>query len=144
MFYGYDPFYISAGQHHLDGATALKYARSRHSSDDIDRGRRQQQVVMAVRDQVLQANMLDDLVVQAPAIWNDLSAGIKTGLSLEQLVRLALYAREVPGENIKSGVLDWGYLQSWRKPDTGASLVIPNRYALPTLMTEIFGEGYNQ
>ena len=30
--YGYDPFVISAGWHHMDGATALKYARTRHTA----------------------------------------------------------------------------------------------------------------
>ena len=36
--YGYDPFYIEAGQHHLDGQTALKYARTRATfGGDFDR-----------------------------------------------------------------------------------------------------------
>jgi len=48
MNYGYDPFYITAGWQDMDGKTALKYARSRHSSDDIDRSRRQQQVLYAL------------------------------------------------------------------------------------------------
>ncbi|MBI5927906.1 MAG: LCP family protein [Chloroflexi bacterium] len=144
MFYGYDPFYIAAGQQHLDGATALKYARSRHSTDDIDRGRRQQQVVMAVRDKIVSANMMDNLLVEAPGLWNDLNEGIETGLSLDQILRLAVYAKNIPQENIKSGVLNWDYLMSWTNPENGASLVIPDRYKLPSLMLEIFGEGYNQ
>lgn len=143
MYYGYDPFYIEAGFQHLDGATALKYARSRHGSDDIDRGRRQQQIIFAVRSKILSANMVDDLLGQSLAIWNDLEAGIDTGLSLEQLVRLALYAKNIPSENIKSAVVDWNYLRSYRT-ETGADVVVPERNKLIPLMLEVFGEGYNQ
>ena len=58
MSYGYDPFYLEAGWHHLDGVTALKFARSRHQTDDIDRAYRQQQLLYAVRDKVVSAEML--------------------------------------------------------------------------------------
>jgi len=46
----YDPFKIDAGQHHMDGALALKYARSRETTSDFDRSRRQQQVMSAMKD----------------------------------------------------------------------------------------------
>ncbi|MCB9437836.1 MAG: LCP family protein [Anaerolineales bacterium] len=143
MYYGYDSFHIEAGLQHLDGITALKYARSRHGSDDIDRGRRQQQIIFAVRDKVLSADMVDDLLAQSLPIWNDLDEGIDTGLSLEQLVRLALYAKDVPAENIKNAVVDWNYLRSYRT-ETGADVVVPERNNLIPLMLEVFGEGYNQ
>lgn len=45
---GYQVFSISAGQHHMDGKTALKYARSRKSTSDFDRASRQQQVIEAL------------------------------------------------------------------------------------------------
>jgi len=144
MNYGYDPFYIEQGWQHLDGATALKYARSRHTSDDIDRGRRQQQILLAVRDKVLSFNMIDDLIVNALPIWNDINEGVETGLSLDQIIQLALFAAEVPEENIKNAVVDWECcLMSYTTPN-GASVLIPNRWALGPLMVEVFGEGYNQ
>jgi len=49
--YGYDPFYIEAGLQHLDGDTALKYARTRATAGaDFARARRQQQVLFAIRE----------------------------------------------------------------------------------------------
>ncbi|NDJ84325.1 MAG: LCP family protein, partial [Chloroflexi bacterium] len=142
MNYGFEPFYLEAGWQELDGETALKYARTRHTSDDIDRAQRQQQVIFAVRDKVLSLDMLDDLLAQAVPIWNDINDGVRTGLSLEQMVRLAAYAREVPSENIKNGVLDWNYLRPM--PDLGPEAVVPDRAAMIPLLVEIFGEGYNQ
>lgn len=49
----YETLRFEAGKHHLDGATAIKYARTRHSSDpaegsDQARIRRQQQVIDAL------------------------------------------------------------------------------------------------
>ena len=49
FFFGYDPFNLKAAWQHLDGAMALKYARTRHGSSDFFRMRRQQQVVFALR-----------------------------------------------------------------------------------------------
>ncbi|MFA4995626.1 MAG: LCP family protein [Patescibacteria group bacterium] len=55
---GYDPLYIKAGQQHMDGELALKYSRSRETTSDFDRSRRQQQVISAVRDKMLKAGVL--------------------------------------------------------------------------------------
>ncbi len=143
MYYGYDPFYLPAGQHHLDGATALKYARTRHGSNDFRRAERQQQVLFAIRDQVLNVGNLPQLVVAAPTIWASIRDGVRTGLTFDQLLRLAWYAKDIPPENIRTGVIDENYITFYTTPD-GQAVVIPNRYALGPLMVEIFGENYNQ
>ena len=56
--YGYTTFHIDAGPQHLDGETALKYARTRHSDNDFQRDRRQQQVLLAIKDQVVKNGLL--------------------------------------------------------------------------------------
>ncbi|MBN1681576.1 MAG: LCP family protein [Anaerolineae bacterium] len=142
MNYGYDPFYIEAGWKHLDGATALKYARSRHSSDDIDRAQRQQQVIYAVRDKVLALDMIPKLAVQAPVLWSELEAGIDTGLSMEQLLELAWYIKDIPAGNFSNGVLDWQYVTpvTWQ----GQAILVPDRSKIGGLMLDVFGVGYNQ
>ena len=48
--------YIPAGIQHMTGAEALVYARSRHGSDDFDRGARQQRVLTSLREQADVAN----------------------------------------------------------------------------------------
>ncbi|NJL93386.1 MAG: LCP family protein [Anaerolineae bacterium] len=143
MNYGTEVFQIAAGWHHLDGETALKYARTRHSSDDIDRARRQQQVIYAVRDRVTSLDMLDDLVLQAPMLYADLRSGIQTGLSFDQLVALALWVADVPRENFTNSVLSWEYQTSYQT-ETGASVLVPNRWRIGQLMVETFGVDYSQ
>ena len=43
--------YIPSGLQHMDGEQALRYARSRHTSTDFDRGARQQRVLLSLRQQ---------------------------------------------------------------------------------------------
>ncbi len=144
MNYGYDPFYLEAGWRHLDGATALKYARSRHSAaeGDIDRARRQQQVIFAIRDKVLAKDYIPTLAAQAPQLWSEMSDGIKTGLSLDQILELAWYLKDIPFSNFTQGVLDYNYVESAMV--NGMSILIPSRNKMPALMTQVFGENYNQ
>ena len=60
--YGYEPLYIPAGHIHMDGRLALKYARTRHDAmGDFDRMQRQQQVILAVRDKLVQGDRLVQL-----------------------------------------------------------------------------------
>ncbi len=53
--YGVETFHIDAGPQHLDGATALKYVRTRHADDDFQRSKRQQQVLLAVKDKLIES-----------------------------------------------------------------------------------------
>lgn len=48
--YTYQTFEIHKGLQHIDGETALKYARSRHTTSDFDRSARQQQLLQAMGD----------------------------------------------------------------------------------------------
>jgi polyisoprenyl-teichoic acid--peptidoglycan teichoic acid transferase len=143
MNYGYDPFYIQAGQQHLDGLTALKYARTRHGDNDFQRAQRQQQVLYAVRDKILDLDMLPQLIVQAPTLWNDLSTGISTGLTFDQIIQLILYLKDIPSENTKTGVIDENYTIGYTTSQ-GASVLVPDRAQLGPLMVEVFGANYSQ
>lgn len=143
MSYGYDPFYLAAGSHHLSGYDALRFARTRHGSSDIQRAERQQQAIFAIRDRVLRLDMIPQLLVQAPALWNTLSDNVYTGLSLEQIIQLGLYAKDIDLDNIKTGVIDFSYLQGYTT-ESGASVLIPNRSRLGSLMSEVFGSGYSE
>jgi LCP family protein required for cell wall assembly len=56
--YTYQTFSIAAGPQHLDGATALKYARSRHSTSDFSRSARQQQIIAAAGKKVKENGLI--------------------------------------------------------------------------------------
>ncbi len=140
--YGYDPLYIPAGTIQMDGQLALKYARTRHQSSDFDRALRQQQVIMAIRKKALQPDTWPGLIVKAPALWNELSQGVITDFSFEEVVGMALYLKDIPVENIQRGSIDGNYTQAVQY--NGQSVVTINRNTIAELMTNVFGPNYNQ
>lgn len=143
MNYGYDPFNLRAGHHVLDGATALKFARTRHGDNDIKRGERQQQVLFAIMDKVSDPANLPRVLSQTPTIWNAIRENFYTDLTFEQMISLGLYVKDVPRENIKTATIGFEYLRSWTTP-AGASVLIPNRTKIGDLMAQVFGPNYSQ
>lgn len=89
----------------LDGATALAYARARGTEKgDFDRADRQQQVIMAIRDRIIDLGVTS-LLSKAPQMYADLEQGIHTNMSLEDALRLGLLALQIPPEEYKRGAI---------------------------------------
>lgn len=132
---------LKRGVQTLDGATALAYARDRHTGGgDFDRAARQQQVVDAVRERVLNFNMLPTLITKAPKLYSELSKGIHTNLSLEQIVQLALYAAQVPSQNIKHGLITPDSAVGAASPD-GQSILVPIMEKIRAVRDATFATG---
>lgn len=98
---------LQPGRQTLPGDIALAYARARYTEGgDFDRATRQQQVVFAVRDRILEFEMIPTLLAKAPVLYNEVAAGINTNMNLDQAVKLGLLVLlEVPRENIKQGII---------------------------------------
>jgi LCP family protein required for cell wall assembly len=84
--------WIEAGQQHMDGNTALWYARSRHSTSDYDRMSRQHEVEQAVLSQVDPATILTRFQAIASAGKKMVRTDIPSSM-LSQYVDLAGKAR---------------------------------------------------
>jgi LCP family protein required for cell wall assembly len=125
--YGYDPLYISEGLHHFDGATALKYARTRHQDNDFYRAQRQQQLMFAVWRKILNMG-LDDLIRQGPVIYRQVSSGVFTDLSLKEILLLAQSVGEISTDDIRSEVLDYDYVFD-QYTETGTHVLLMNEKA---------------
>jgi LCP family protein required for cell wall assembly len=122
MNYGYDPLYIPAGSQQMDGRTALKYARTRHIDNDFGRAMRQQQVLLAARDKALGLGM-PGLLARAPELFKRVEQGVRTDLSLEQIVELSRTASGIATENIRNEVLDGNYVSPYIT-DKGAQVLV--------------------
>jgi hypothetical protein len=117
---------------------ALKYARTRHSAGgDFDRAKRQQQVLLAVFDQITRLDLLPQLAPQAPEIWQTMQGSMLTDLTLDQVVALAQLASEIDSENIRYVVIDENYTQFWSTPE-GQQVLIPLRDRIRELRDYIF------
>ena len=90
------PFIVEAGDQTLDGDRTLLYVRSRFSSSDFDRARRQQQVMLAIKDKVLSLGVLTN-----PLTINNLLDAV--------------------AENVKTDIVPWefpGLIKLANKADT--------------------------
>jgi LCP family protein required for cell wall assembly len=136
MNYGYDPLYVAAGLQSMDGVTALRYARTRHTDNDFNRAQRQQDVLLAVRDKVLALGLLE-MTRLAPTLYQQLGDSVRTDMSLERLIGVATMASRVAEEDINTAVLDYNYVTSFTT-ETGAQvLILLNDRASP-LIEELF------
>ena len=135
--YGYDPLYIEAGWHHFDGELALKYARTRHSSNDFDRARRQQQVLSALLERITSLELIPDLAKNAPQIYKIIGSGVVTDLALDQVLALANIAVNVDRSAIRYGVIDENATQAWVTPE-GAQVLIPLREEMRKVRNYVF------
>lgn len=139
---GYEPFSIKAGQQHLNGATALKYARSRETSSDFDRAARQQKIILAIKDKALSAGILSNPKKLSDFI-SALSDSVRTSLSLSEAKTLFGRIKDISSGSVKTVVLSngtGGYLSShnngmfYLEPRTG------NFKEIQELVANIFGE----
>ena len=97
---------LEPGEQFMDGPTALAYARARNTPrGDFDRILKQQQVVMAVREQVLRLEMLPLLIFKAPRLFQELREGLQSDLPLDQAIRLAWLSRSIKLADIQTGAI---------------------------------------
>ncbi|KKR10177.1 MAG: hypothetical protein UT37_C0004G0006 [Parcubacteria group bacterium GW2011_GWA2_39_18] len=101
-------FSIEAGWQHLDGATTIKYIRTRHTAEsDFGRMRRQQEVINALAAKIKGLNMFTDFE-NAWKIYTTAQKNILTNLSKEDLEKLYYLSKELNLENGWKIVLDAG------------------------------------
>lgn len=89
----YITFHIDPGTQTLDGETALKYARSRHTTSDFSRSRRQQQVIEGMIKRIVGSFNLTNLS-EMKRLYAESSKVFQTNISLKQLIGLLKYVNE--------------------------------------------------
>jgi LCP family protein required for cell wall assembly len=108
---GYDGFgegkrgwSITAGKHHLDGANALAYARSRKSAGESDftRAGRQQQILVALKDAAMRNG---SLFWTLPALLDAVGGAVRTDVPVERLPQLAAAIDEMGSGGITRAVI---------------------------------------
>lgn len=97
---------LKPGKQTLRGPIALAYARARYTAGgDFDRANRQQEVIMAILNRVTEPERFPTLITKAPQLYEQLSRGVHTNMTLDQAIQLAWLVYQFPKENIKRGVI---------------------------------------
>lgn len=97
------------GWEHMDGRTALQYVRSRHGnngeSSDFARSRRQENLLLALKQKVLSLNTLGH-PSKISAVLSALEKHIQTNLNLGEIIKLGQLYGSIKPEEINTQVLD--------------------------------------
>lgn len=129
--YGYMELEIEAGLQHMDGAQALRYARTRHQDADTKRILRQQLVLLAIRDKALQL----DAVSKWPELYRQTKDSFQTDIPVPTMVSFALAGQNIPRENIQTYAIEPKLLIPWTTSG-GAHVWIPRREAIGELISQ--------
>jgi LCP family protein required for cell wall assembly len=136
--YGVETFHLDAGPQHLDGATALKYARTRHTDDDYNRARRQQEIIRAVADKVLSANMIPQLLPRVPQLLMTMQNSIETDIPIPVGLDLANLVSGSTLREVRQLVLDSQYGEETYSSE-GAWILLPDRARVRVALDRFFG-----
>ncbi len=97
-------FSVTAGEQHFDGATALAYARSRKGAGESDftRQARQQQILIALRDQATRGG---SLLFELPTLLDAVGETVRSDIPVGRLPALAAIMEEVGRRDVTSVVI---------------------------------------
>jgi polyisoprenyl-teichoic acid--peptidoglycan teichoic acid transferase len=140
MNYGFDPFYLTSGTHHLNGSDALRFARTRHGDNDYARGQRQLEVVAGVYRQLQDPIVLATLVRDLPPLIDTLDRNFYSNIAPDQLLLLGLSIMELPPNSLYMGSMNTDY--SFTYIYRGAQVQVPDRNTMSELLVATFGEDY--
>ncbi|MEA2620028.1 MAG: polyisoprenyl-teichoic acid--peptidoglycan teichoic acid transferase, partial [Chloroflexota bacterium] len=107
---------------HMDGAEALRYARSRHGSNDFDRGARQQRLLLSMREQADPQALIPKL----PDLLDAVGTAVSTDIPADQLAPLLGLASQVDTKDIRSYVFAPPLYGSETPPSAPVYFISPN------------------
>ncbi|MBN2503318.1 MAG: LCP family protein [Anaerolineales bacterium] len=130
---GYNWYTVSPGTMHMDADTALWYVRSRKTTNDFDRTRRQQEVLQGIFMRLVSLDALS----KAPEIYDNLDEFVKTDLTFADMVPLLPLAGKVAtdGSNINRYAINSEHVTSWLTYE-GAQVLLPNQDLVRSVMLE--------
>ncbi len=133
---GYESYCVYAGSTWMDGETALWYVRSRHSTGDIDRGRRQQEVLQAMFDELVS---LDGLA-RAPELYQIYQQNVTTNLDFSVLSSLLPIASHLGNaQAVERYTIGDAQVYDWTTTQ-GAMVLIPIREAVMDVMRQAISQ----
>ena len=123
---------MPAGVHHMDGETALWYARSRKTTSVFSRERRQQQVLQAIWHQVRDTTSMS----QVSALWVQGQKMVVTDITLAEVLQLAPMAFSMQDQNVRFYNIGAGQVTPWVTP-YGGGVFLPRWDQIEPIVAEM-------
>lgn len=129
----YEMYTLRPGLRYLDGELALWYVRSRKTSSDLDRGRRQQDVLRAIWRKIKQEGLLQNL----PRLWDDVQEIVQTDLTLADMLGLLPLANQTDTSDLRYFLFRQRHEVINDYSDAGQAVLIPQHDAVHELMQNV-------
>ena len=124
---------VVPGIQHMDGEMALLYARSRITTNDFDRSRRQRKLLMALWEKALNRNIITKL----PALWVAMADTIQTDLPLNEALALARIGIKLrPNQIFTQSIGPW-QVENYTTPE-GYAVLLPLPDEVQALLDDFF------
>jgi len=134
LIYRYFQVYtLEPGSYRMNGEQALYYARSRKTTNDFDRSRRQQRVLLAIRKRVLEGNLLPRI----PALWLAMRDIVDTNLSPADIASLAKLGATLEGDDLYGMVIRYPLVDDWVTPQ-GGMVQLPDLPAINNALDNVW------
>lgn len=128
----YGMYTVPAGTVYMDGDTALWYVRSRYSTSDFDRTRRQQEVLLGIFYRLLSL----DAIQRAPELFDLYEQNVEMNLTLDDITPfLPLAAQLGNTNNIHHFYIGRDQVIPWRTPG-GAAVLLPRQDDIIAIMRQ--------
>jgi len=125
---------LETGVQHMDGEMALWYARSRMTTNDFDRSRRQRKLLMALWEQALNPG----IIPQIPTLLATMNDAVQTDLPPDQIIALAMLGLKLRPNQIFSQSIGPWQVQNWTTPG-GAEVLLPLHDKIKELLDSFYG-----
>jgi len=123
---------VGPGLVHMNGDVALWYARSRYSTNDIDRSRRAQEVIEAIFNRLMSL----DVILKVPDLYSAYTTYVQTDITLAEVVSLVPLASQIyENSDIRNYVIGYDQVYDWITY-TGAQVLMPDVEAIQEVMIE--------
>ncbi len=130
----WEMYTLPVGLHTMDGDLALWYVRSRRTSSDFDRGRRQQAVLRATWRRIRELNLFEQLT----DVWGQVLETVQTNIPFDVMAGLLPLATSINTSQIASYTFRPNIeVRSWMSPE-GSSVQAPNYEAIAQLIRNMY------
>ena len=117
---------IPKGKVHMDADTVLWYVRTRKTTNDIARNRRQQEVLYAIFDKLISM----DALRRAPEFYDLYKESVKTDVTLVDALKWLPFAAKIAEtRNFKQFALTYNHVYDYITPG-GAMVLVPDQQAM--------------
>ncbi|MBI4730935.1 MAG: LCP family protein [Chloroflexi bacterium] len=130
-----DGFTVYAGIVHMDGETALWYIRSRATSNDFDRLRRAQEVLVAIGQKLLTLQGLAHI----PELYQAYQGTVVTDLSVDGLLAFLPLLQGADVNRVSRYAIAPPLVTPWIEPYTGSYYLLPDPLAIRAILQQAVG-----